>query len=747
MENRYLHTSFGVLLLITLSVGIYGCKKGGGLTNSDDTEDPTPPPPAQVSSSFNSDNTFFSPGEIQLITVENASLNEDEYSAELSDGTPVSLYLNTEDSESKTLVFVVPEVSTGEHDLIFELEEQEQVLSFEIQEYEIIENPVSYSNNYLSSVSNDLQLLIDQTDDAQFKERLTNAKDSLEVTISELSNYSEEEIQLFARIISTYLISDTNNSSQGKINVLQSDIEDCRVALREVVLDAGLVTGSLYLISISGTVASTGWGLLVGGATAIVGTASLYGSLKMLKTDLSVFWQSCVTDPINAAESWLMGEDQFKFQSSKSSINEFYHRKEKNLYINTKYVVPNELQAALDELKGLMDYAVDLIPQDWIDIIYHEYEVEEKNDPSLFTIKNISTSDIEGTITSVDSLATLTFSFLEEDPNETLEFTFSLESSDGIIVNQEATLFPPLPLVYDSQVSVEIDSSVTDTLLSEYAQFFVLKSYPQQGTVTFLDDSLGVFKYTPNNTATGEQDSFSFVATNSMGESGEATVTVNLINPLPLAYDSEVSVKIDSLVTDTLQSEYAQGFVINSQPVHGSVMLVDPSLGVFEYSPNNTVTGGIDQFTFMATNSMGESEVATVTINLINPFAGTWEIDTFENGTPIGQYVIFYDQACGIPAGEWTINWETLDIGETSWSFSGTYTEILYNISIDTESCTVIGDEPNTSKDTSYGDSGTYTRNGDEITTTINGETETGSIIFINENKIKLGDLTYVRSQ
>lgn len=620
-----------------LGLSFSSCKNGDGITNSNDTDEPDPTSPPEISSSFENNETSFLPGEIQLILLENVTIDEDEYSAELADGFPVTLYRNINDTESKSLIFTVPAGEVGNNELIFEIEDQEQSLEFEIEEYQVIENPGEFVASKKTELADKLTLLVSEISDEETKLILNNSISDLESALEDFASLEEAEQQQIAYILKENLQSVT--ASKNRSNTLLVDCSTVKSKLqnspKEVFAAATTgVTGGL-LSGIKGTILN------------IFGTAKVFDVLSSTIDDIGYFISNCVVPELSIQKL--------------KSVNETYtfnHSESQTFNITSSKTLTGDLETLVQEIETALDDLISALPDSWTEYLFEDgfslIEPVEAESLSLATSEQV----INGEITSVDNNTSLSFSFLiETNPIEPKNFTFSLTDIDNNVLEVEATLNPPLPISYNDQFSV----------------------------------------------------------------------------------------RIDSIYNDTLPAAFAASFKIESQPTYGTLSLIDETKGEFEYTPNNTVTGGTDTFTFSTTNSRGISEFATVTVNLVNPFAGTWVMDTFENGTPVGQYVVFEFEECAIPAGEWTINWETLNIGEQSWSYNGNYTEILYNKAIDVETCTVLNDEPNTSEDIPYGDSGTYTRNGDVITTTINGETETGQIIFINENKIKLGDLTYVR--
>ena len=550
LKRFYRYFNRIAVVLIAFSLALSGCKNGGGPTESD------PPEPTIISSSFESEDTNFLPGEVQFITIDGTRLTDTEYKAMVS-GTEILLYRYEEDMESKTLLFFVPEEAVQNHELAFIVNEQEQILDFSIKEYDVIEDPETFTSDILTNVGNDLQVLINETEDSQFKNQLQVAYDSLQVEQAKLPELSEQEIKLLARVLDTYLV-----SSKAKYSILNSsslssiDI-DCKAPLEDLIIDIGLAAGSLYALSLSGTVASTGWGLVVGGAVAVVSGAALYGSLKILKNDLGIFWDKCIEESVDASFTWLFEDENFGKRAKRQELI-FAHAETKEFSIISEYEAPEELQTALDDLKSLMGIALDLIPQSWVDIINHDYIVEKKRETSAFNIQNISNSDIESNISEADSVLSLTFAFDEaSDIAEPQEFTFTLNDSEDTSIEVEATLNPPLPVAYDVQVTVEVGESISGTLKADYAATFTIESDGENGNVTLLDETTGQFGYDRGDSFTGT-DSFTFSATNSSGTSEVAMVSIQVKGENEFTYDGKTYPLEWGYIDDF--KEYTKGF-------------------------------------------------------------------------------------------------------------------------------------------------------------------------------------------
>ncbi|MHC4403368.1 MAG: Ig-like domain-containing protein, partial [Planctomycetota bacterium] len=150
----------------------------------------------------------------------------------------------------------------------------------------------------------------------------------------------------------------------------------------------------------------------------------------------------------------------------------------------------------------------------------------------------------------------------------------------------------------------------------------VLVDGPANGTLTLTDD--GSFQYTPNADFHGA-DGFSYLASDAVAESTLATVsiTVEPVNDAPSAADDVYGTNED----ETLVVDVAAGALANDADVDGdplAAVLVDgPANGMltltddgsFQYAPNANFHGA-DGFSYLASDGVAESTLATVSITV-----------------------------------------------------------------------------------------------------------------------------------
>ncbi|MCL4203176.1 MAG: tandem-95 repeat protein [Pirellulaceae bacterium] len=151
----------------------------------------------------------------------------------------------------------------------------------------------------------------------------------------------------------------------------------------------------------------------------------------------------------------------------------------------------------------------------------------------------------------------------------------------------------------------------------------LLVSGPQHGTVAL--NLNGSFLYTPNPNYFGT-DRFTYRANDGFFDSNVATVTVTVlgVDDPPIAVDDRYSVLRDGTLTvSAAQGVLANDVELDGQsmvailqqgPLHGSLTL-NPD-GSFTYTPNAGF-GGADQFTYVASDGLLQSEPATVHLDVL----------------------------------------------------------------------------------------------------------------------------------
>lgn len=182
-----------------------------------------------------------------------------------------------------------------------------------------------------------------------------------------------------------------------------------------------------------------------------------------------------------------------------------------------------------------------------------------------------------------------------------------------------------LTLAEDSITNSSVHASDVDGDSLTYS----LVDQPQHGTLAFHDD--GTFTYTPNADYNGP-DSFTFKANDGTGDSNVSKIDINVapINDLPVAQDGKFTIAEDSIIKSAVAATDIDGdamsYALVGQAAHGTVSF--KSDGTFTYTPNADYHG-TDSFTYRANDGTGNSNLATVEIQ-VKPVN---DLPVAENGT------------------------------------------------------------------------------------------------------------------
>ncbi|MFN1836292.1 Ig-like domain-containing protein [Balneola sp. MJW-20] len=507
-------------ILLSIILILTGCKKkGGGITGSDDPATDPPVPPA-ITSTFDDPETFFDPGQIVTISVDGSTLEKDEYEATLSDGSSLTLYKNLEDSEKKTLVMVVPEITSQSHTLEFEIKDQSQALDFEVNPYEPIDDPLAYSTQQMDQLENELNVLIQSISDESFKQQIIATRDSIVEQRAHISELSEQDIASLAR----FLEYTTSWSSTEQVNVAYvngSDWTPCdtKKAVIYTVSVVGIAAG--FAIVNSGTLINIGpWG----GAAVLTAAGALITSVNYLRNNYQDFTLNCSE---NTNTDIL---DELSRASKQKQVDRsFVHAEADSVFVQSTYFAPSELVAKITVFRDILDNLMEFIPQEWFDAINQD-EVVKVNNPNTFTIEGLSDSEISGQTGQAGEQLSLKFEYIEGvDPVQSRTFTFNLNSTEGINLEVNAELLPPIPVAYGMETFTVTGELLQDTLKADYAGTFQVVSETNYGPLNLVDPEAGIFTYEAVQGYSG-RDSFQYNVSNDAGTSETKTVTIIVDN-------------------------------------------------------------------------------------------------------------------------------------------------------------------------------------------------------------------------
>ena len=224
------------------------------------------------------------------------------------------------------------------------------------------------------------------------------------------------------------------------------------------------------------------------------------------------------------------------------------------------------------------------------------------------------------------STSTIAFgSYQNESPPIAVDDTFDATEDTNLLVSSLGGV-----------LTNDIDPDNTPGVSRLSAQ---LVSGPANGTLTL--GSTGSVSYAPNADFHGT-DTFVYRVYDGRFYSDNATVTINVasVNDAPAALDDyyfsdyETPITINAAAGVLANDSDTDGDIVTvavvDNPTNGSVSL--GADGSFNYTPNTGFTG-VDTFTYVATDTLLDSRIATVSIEVTLPATKFFVVDTAVEGT------------------------------------------------------------------------------------------------------------------
>lgn len=207
--------------------------------------------------------------------------------------------------------------------------------------------------------------------------------------------------------------------------------------------------------------------------------------------------------------------------------------------------------------------------------------------------------------------------------------TFSFTANDGTLTSQNANVTVhvggtnTLPTVTNATFSTNTNSAFHGTLTGIDADgdpltFSAGTAATANGTVQINPD--GTFTFTPSNNFTGA-GTFSFKANDSIGNSTDATATVNVgagLNQAPIGTSTSITTASNTAFRGNLEANDANGNNLTfaagtTAAAHGTVVI--NSDGSYVYTPTNGYVGP-DSFSFTANDGTANSTNTIVNVNV-----------------------------------------------------------------------------------------------------------------------------------
>ena len=215
--------------------------------------------------------------------------------------------------------------------------------------------------------------------------------------------------------------------------------------------------------------------------------------------------------------------------------------------------------------------------------------------------------------------------------------SFTFKANDGTVDSNVATISITVvnhaPVANKQSVSVNKNTAKTITLVASDTDKDLLAyqvvTQPSHGVLSGTSPNI---TYSPATNYAGS-DSFTFKANDGMVDSNVATVSITVINHAPVANKQSVSTYKNTAKTITLGATDSDKdpltYMIVAQPLHGTLNGAPPTM---TYTPAANYAGS-DSFTFKVNDGMVDSNIATISITVVNraPMAQNQSVSTNKN--------------------------------------------------------------------------------------------------------------------
>jgi hypothetical protein len=196
---------------------------------------------------------------------------------------------------------------------------------------------------------------------------------------------------------------------------------------------------------------------------------------------------------------------------------------------------------------------------------------------------------------------------------DSFTYTATKDASTSAAATVSITVNLPVPVA--ESISKTVSANSTDNAIpivaSNSPTGAEVASGPSHGTATVSGTTI---LYTPTSGYYGN-DTIGYVATNATGSSEEATISITVTPPAPIADDSTATVAANSSATVTLSVDgVVDQSSITGDPEHGTASISGTTL---TYAPDAGYSG-TDSLSYRVTNDGGYDE-ATITITVTAP--------------------------------------------------------------------------------------------------------------------------------
>lgn len=222
----------------------------------------------------------------------------------------------------------------------------------------------------------------------------------------------------------------------------------------------------------------------------------------------------------------------------------------------------------------------------------------------------------------------------------------------------------------------------------------------------------------------------------------------NTINYGDVSLETLPSSSPEAVVTGTAEmfSNFDFSIINSNLSLQQASLLSDGQLKLkASITGNPSSNSVISNLTYSYDNEFSRFS-GTLSLRVDRSLIGTWQLESFNNGTLVGQYQDFYLTSCpSISYQKFTYLNSTLVFISNTFTENTTFRYIYLNKTV-SNSCVVTSDDPDTTEDDILTSNGTFLVNGNNFEAILSDGTQSNiSLNFITSTKIKIGTEVYIK--
>lgn len=438
------------------------------------------------------------------------------------------------------LMFVMPALTNGPHDLIFSLGGRDYSHTFNTQNPADIEDVRAWLADYqarLLAHLTDVKAALPESRHTAFDAAVGDIEDSFDA----LSAQPDAEALEAARWLQANDPLEDAATSRMRPRTADPGFAVCTVAMGKLIARKFAFIEAIKSAGVAGVlgVAAAGTlGVAAAPVAAILGAGAFlgFGVTDGLVASIDTVMQVCVTRRVEFAsanlESRIASRSATPPATTTAKRINLLHGVTRSSTVRVRVEPDPAVISLVRSLQQMLAPVSGALSDEITNALYTADTVRYENfDAGSLVIGAFSSPGvpISRSMSQGASSVSFTFSFAGTPPTDPQPFSLTLSgTSEGVplSVPVRGVLVGGPPLAYDTTEAVNVDTPLKNAYMqADHAESFTMLAQPRHGTLLIEDSETGRYTYTPTAGYEGE-DTFTFQANNVAGSSLTGTVTL-----------------------------------------------------------------------------------------------------------------------------------------------------------------------------------------------------------------------------